>query len=227
METAYFVAGPEAVALIAPAVEARLAYRERIHAISKRIGATGTMAYDGDQVAYWILSCGAAIPEGWKRAPRVRGVHGVVPDRKHAAGRAVWAEIGARPALPCRDLGARPTTILTDGAIIREGYGYERHGSAWVVTARLHEGRVVGGDPRGCRRIQNSEYWLLREAADGAPSELGLLRQLEHAVRRMLPHLTPGAGYGTPLGAALLMDEPKAALDDAQATLSALDKVRA
>ena len=142
METAYFVAGPEAVALIAPAVEARLAYRERIHAISKRIGATGTMAYDGDQVAYWILSCGAAIPEGWKRAPRVRGVHGVVPDRKHAAGRAVWAEIGARPALPCRDLGARPTTILTDGAIIREGQQCMLSGGV-VVRRRLREDPFV------------------------------------------------------------------------------------
>lgn len=63
-------------------------------------------------------------------------------------------------------------------------------------------------------------------AAEGAPSELGLLRQLERVVRRMLPHLIPGAGYGTPLGVALLI-ELKPALDDAQAALSALDKVRA
>jgi hypothetical protein len=172
METAYFVAGPEAVAFIAPAVAARLAYRERIHAISKRIGATGTMAYDGDQVAYWILPHGAAIPEGWKRVPRTRGA-GVMPDRKRADGCAVWAEIGARPALPCLDLGARPTTILANGAVIREGYGYERHGDTWVVTARLHEGRVVGGDPKWCRRIRTSEYWLLREAAEDAAAASG------------------------------------------------------
>lgn len=225
METAYFQASPEAVALIAPAVEARLAYRERIREVSKRIGATGTMAYDGDQVAYWILPYGAAIPEGWKSAPRTRNV-GVVPDRKHAAGRAVWAEIGARPEMPCGPLGKHEVLCLPDGVMLTSGYGYERIQDTWIVTARLHEGRVVGGDPKGCRRIRNSEYWLLREAAEGAPSELGLLRQLERAVRRMLPHLTPGAGYGTPLGAALLI-ELKPALDDAQAALSALDKVRA
>lgn len=227
MDIAYFQASPEAVALIAPAVEARLAYRERVRKISQRIGATGTMVHDGDQVAYWILPYDAAIPEGWKRAPRVRNVNGAVPDHRHVAGRAVWSELGVRVAMPCDRLGKRETLCLPNGSILTSGYGYERIGDTWIVTARLHEGRVVGGDPKWCRRIRNSEYWLLREAADGAPSELGLLRQLEHAVRRMLPHLTPGAGYGTPLGTALLMDEPKAALDDAQATLSALDKVRA
>lgn len=226
METAYFIAGPEAVALIAPAVEARLAYRERIREVSKRIGATGTMAYGGDQVAYWILPHGAPVPEGWKRAPRVRNVNGVVPDHRHVAGRAVWSKLGVRVAMPCDRLGKRETLCLPNGNLFTSGYGYERIGDTWIVQARLHEGRVVGGDPEGCRRIRNSEYWLLREAADGAPSELGLLHQLEHAVRRMLPHLTPGAGYGTPLGAALLI-ELKPALDDAQAALSALDKVRA
>lgn len=173
METAYFVAGPEAVALIASAVEARLAYRERIREVSKRIGATGTMVYAADQVAHWILPYGAPIPEGWKRAPRVRNVNGVVPDSKHAVGRAVWAEIGARMATPCDRLGKRETLCLPNGNLLTTGYGYERVGDTWIVTARLHEGRVVGGDPKWCRRIRTSEYWLIREAAEDAAAAAG------------------------------------------------------
>lgn len=164
METAYFLAGDEAVALIAPAVEARLAYRERIREVSKRIGAIGTMAHDGDQVAYWILPHGAPVPEGWKRAPRVRNVNGAVPDHRHVAGRAVWSELGVRVAMPCDRLGKRETLRLPNGILV-SSYGYERIGDTWIVQARLHEGRVVGGDPKWCRRIRNSEYWLLREAA--------------------------------------------------------------
>lgn len=171
----YFLAGPEAAAIVREALDGVAAYRRRL---LDALAPLGISTYYGRDRHFVAASRPGDPPPGWRRAPRrdfparYYPRDTIVPDRKHPDGLAFLAAIGRPPSWDAVEhtLGIERAwkVIANDirtGIRMREAsYGAEQIGDAVVITAADDEGQPFGGAPRDCTPLARSAYWAMREA---------------------------------------------------------------
>ena len=162
-EILYYLASPEASALIGAAFKDLAAYKAAVFAMRDRIGATTAIESSGRCVGFGFK--GGPMPEGWtKPAKRLRFPPG------SGVGPKGWdSELPPFPSFHALDkaLGVGdfpPKSFIKDGKLYSAmaGYGYERVGETYVITMQSVNGEPIGNPPAGCQPLKKSEYYALK-----------------------------------------------------------------
>jgi hypothetical protein len=161
----YYLASPEAVALIEAFYGQRDVYRKATHVLRDSVGATDVIVRDRSKVLVALEFKNVPVPAGWKRMPKKWRCP---PDS--FIGPTGWDS--GLPPLPSAyaldaalGIGPSDSKIYTNDGKVYEAvteYGHEKVGDSWVIQQRSLDGVPHGNPPTGCKPLKKSEYFALK-----------------------------------------------------------------
>ena len=159
----YFLASPEASALIQAHFAAMDAHKSAAFAMRNKLGATAPVFLRDRLVGFQFKD--KPLPEGWKAPAKKLGF-----PPQCGVGPTGWdAEIPPLPSNRKLDLSigigdAPPISYFEAGKLyqVLTGYGYETVQGEHVISMQTFDGVPHGNPPAGCQPIKKSEYYALR-----------------------------------------------------------------